>query len=113
MASKIGPRFNKKLASEISPNKTIGGAIINWITTCIVCLSLKYFINYAILDCLILGTIISTFAQIGDLTISSFKRDLGIKHSGTMFLEYGGILDRMDAFIFSAPAAYYVLYLIN
>ena len=113
MASKIGPKFTKKLAPEISPNKTIGGAITNLITACLTCLSLKYFINYSILNCLILGTIISIFAQIGDLTISSFKRDLGIKHSGTMFFEYGGILDRMDAFIFSAPAAYYILFLID
>jgi phosphatidate cytidylyltransferase len=56
---------------------------------------------------------ISIFAQIGDLTISSLKRDLGVKHSGSLFLEYGGVLDRMDAFIFSAPALYYILYLIK
>lgn len=113
VASKIGPKFTKKLAPEISPNKTIGGAIANLITSCIVCLSLSVLINYPILYSLILGAIISIFAQIGDLTISSFKRDLDIKHSGTMFLEYGGILDRMDAFIFSAPAAYYCLCLFS
>lgn len=113
VASKIGPKFTKKLASEISPNKTIGGAIANLVTSCIVCLSLSVLMNYPILYCLILGTITSIFAQIGDLTISSFKRDLGVKHSGTMFLEYGGILDRMDAFIFSAPAAYYCLCLFS
>ena len=113
IASKIGPKFTKKLAPEISPNKTIGGAIANFITICIVCLSLKFFINYSIWKCLILGTTISIFAQIGDLTISSLKRDLGVKHSGSLFLEYGGVLDRMDAFIFSAPALYYILYLIK
>lgn len=113
VASKIGPKFTKKLAPEISPNKTIGGAIANLITSCFVCLSLSVLMNYPILYCLILGVITSIFAQIGDLTISSFKRDLGIKHSGTMFLEYGGILDRMDAFIFSAPAAYYCLCLFS
>ena len=113
VASKIGPKFTKKLAPEISPNKTIGGAIANLVTSCIVYLSLGVLMNYPILYCLILGIITSIFAQIGDLTISSFKRDLGIKHSGTMFLEYGGILDRMDAFIFSAPAAYYCLCLFS
>lgn len=113
VASKIGPKFLKKLAPEISPNKTVGGAIANLITACITCLSLNILIGYPILYCLIFGIIISTFAQLGDLTISSFKRDLGIKHSGTMFLEYGGILDRMDAFIFSAPAAYYCLCLFS
>ena len=113
VASKIGPKFTKKLAPEISPNKTIGGAIANLITSCIVCLSLSVLMNYPILYSLILSAIISIFAQLGDLTISSIKRDLGIKHSGTMFLEYGGILDRMDAFIFSAPAAYYCLCLFS
>lgn len=113
IASKVGPKFTKKLAPEISPNKTIGGAIANLITACLICLSLKIFIGFSILKCILLGTTISVFAQIGDLTISSFKRDLGIKHSGTMFLEYGGILDRMDAFIFSAPAAYYCLCLFS
>ena len=113
VASKIGPKFTKKLAPEISPNKTIGGAIANLITASVICLSLSVLMNYPILYCLILGVITSIFAQIGDLTISSFKRDLGVKHSGTMFLDYGGILDRMDAFIFSAPAAYYCLCLFS
>ena len=113
IASKIGPKFNKKLAPEISPNKTIGGAIANLITSCIICSLLVFVVNFSILECLFFGFIISIFAQIGDLAISSIKRDMGIKHSGTMFLEYGGILDRMDAFIFSAPAAYYCLCLIS
>lgn len=112
IASQIGPKFKKKLATEISPNKTIGGAVANLITTCIICLSLKFFIDYSIIKCIIFGITISIFAQLGDLAISCIKRDLGIKHSGTMFLEYGGILDRMDAFIFSAPAAYYCLRLL-
>ncbi len=113
IASKTGPNFQKKLAPEISPNKTIAGAIANLITSCIVCLSFKYFLDFSFFKCIELGVIISIFSQFGDLTISTFKRDLGLKHSGSLFLQYGGILDRMDAFIFSAPAAYYALYLIN
>ena len=111
IASIVGPKFIKKLAPEISPNKTIGGAVSSLISACLVCLSLKFFINFPILKCLFFGFVVSVFAQFGDLAISSLKRDLGIKHSGTMFLEYGGILDRMDAFIFSAPIAYYFLIL--
>lgn len=112
VASKIGPKFTQKLAPEISPNKTVGGAIANLITSCIVCLLLNYFLEFSILKCIILGTVISIFSQFGDLTVSTFKRDLGIKHSGSLFLNYGGILDRMDAFIFSAPMAYYTIFLI-
>ena len=113
IASKIGPKFTKKLAPEISPNKTIGGAIANLITACIVCATLNFLTDYSIIQCITLGTTISIFAQFGDLTISMLKRDIGIKHSGTLFYEYGGILDRMDAFIFSAPAAYYCLMLLS
>ncbi len=113
IASKVGPKFTKKLAPEISPNKTIGGAMANLITSCVICSLLVFVVNFSILESFFFGLVISIFAQLGDLTISSIKRDLGIKHSGGMFLEYGGILDRMDAFIFSAPAAYYCLCLIS
>ena len=113
VASKIGPKFTKKLAPEISPNKTIGGAIASLTTSCLICSTLIFTVNFTIFESLLFGFVISIFAQLGDLTISSIKRDLGIKHSGTMFLEYGGILDRMDAFIFSAPAAYYCLCLFS
>lgn len=113
VASKIGPKFTKKLAPEISPNKTIGGAIASLMTACLICSTLIFTVNFTVFESLFFGFVISIFAQIGDLAISSIKRDLGVKHSGTLFLEYGGILDRMDAFIFSAPAAYYCLCLFS
>ena len=113
VASQIGPKFKKKLSPEISPNKTIAGSIANLITSCIFCLSLKYLIDFSLTKCLIFGCVISVTAQFGDLAISSLKRDLEIKHSGSLFLNYGGILDRMDAFIFSAPIAYYCLCFIS
>ena len=112
VASIVGKNFTKKLASEVSPNKTIGGAFANLIISCMTCLSLKYFLDFPTFNCIGLGLIISVSSQFGDLTISTFKRDIGIKHSGDLFLDYGGILDRMDAFIFSAPIAYYYLFFI-
>lgn len=111
IASIVGKNFEKKLAPEISPNKTIAGAIANIITSCLACLLLAKLLGFSILSCLLLGAIISIFAQFGDLTVSAIKRDLDIKHSGSFFFEYGGVLDRMDSFIFSAPAAYYFLFL--
>ncbi len=111
-ASRIGP-LNKKylLSPEISPNKTILGSIVNLIACCIICSSM--YPIYPIHKLIYLGIIISVSSQIGDLTISMIKRDLGIKHSGNIFLNYGGILDRVDAFIFSAPCAYYYLFFIT
>ena len=111
-ASKIGPKFKKYLLSpEISPNKTAAGALANLFFTCLICLLLKLYLDFRIIECIMLGLVISIFAQFGDLTISTIKRNLGIKDSGNFFYEYGGILDRMDAFIFSAPAAYYLLFI--
>lgn len=114
MASIIGQKFGKrKLAAEISPNKTVVGAITNVIFSCLSCLLLIKILGFTILQCIMLGIIISVFAQLGDLTISSIKRDLDLKQSSDLFLNYGGILDRMDAFLFSAPAVYYYLFLIT
>ena len=113
-ASIIGPKLPPiHIAPEISPNKTLAGCISNLIFTCGICLLLTKFLNFSIPAALGLGCVISVFAQFGDLTVSTFKRDLGIKHSGSFFYNYGGILDRMDAFIFSAPAAYYYLFMVN
>lgn len=101
----------KHIAIEISPDKTIAGAAANLIFSCLTSLLLMIFLEFNVYQCLGFGIVTSIFAQFGDLTISSFKRDLGLKHSGTLFLEYGGILDRMDSFLFSAPAVYYYLFL--
>lgn len=113
-ASIIGQKIKTSfLSQEISPNKTKAGAIANLLTSCIICLSLTKLLSFSIFQSLILGIIISVFAQFGDLTISSFKRDLELKHSGNLFFNYGGFLDRMDSFIFSAPAAYYCLFILT
>ena len=110
IASKIGPKYKKiYIAKEISPNKTLIGAIANLVGTCTLCL----FLPYSTTINLVVGCVISIFAQIGDLTLSTIKRDIGIKHSSNLFFDYGGIFDRIDAFIFSAPAMYYCLLIIS
>ena len=108
----VGTRFGKhKLAPIVSPNKTIEGSLANFAVTEILCLLFTLFINIKVYQAIILGGAISCFSQLGDLTISTIKRDLGLKHSSGLFYGYGGILDRLDAFIFSAPVAYYLLIL--
>ncbi len=113
-ASKIGPAIPSfRIAPEISPNKTVAGAIACIIATTLVCLLYNVFLSLSIYKCILMGLVTSLFAQIGDLTVSSIKRDLRIKHSGSLFADYGGIWDRIDAFIFSAPALYYTLLLLS
>ncbi len=115
-ASKVGllngKTQPKHIAPEISPNKTLKGSIANLIITCMISLFFIVVIKMNIYQCLIAGIVISFFSQLGDLTVSSIKRDMEIKHSGTLFMDYGGIWDRIDAFIFSAPALYFILHII-
>ena len=53
----------------------------------------------------LLGGILSVTAQVGDLTLSSVKRNLGIKDWAATFPGHGGLLDRFNSLLFAAPAA--------
>ena len=112
IASIVGKKIkNKKpIAEEISPNKTVAGTVAHLLTSVIASVLICTFgMKFNILFSLFFGTIISVFAQLGDLAVSTIKRECNVEHSGTFFLNYGGFLDRMDAFIFSAPAIFYYL----
>ena len=58
------------------------------------------------------GTLISMVALVGDLTASMLKRDGGVKDFGNFLPGHGGLLDRLDGFIFAAPVAYMLLPLV-
>lgn len=61
----------------------------------------------------ILGAILAIVGTIGDLSLSMLKRDLGLKDWSTALPGHGGILDRVDSFIFAAPACYWILMIIG
>ncbi len=104
----FGKRFGKtKLIPEISPNKTVFGAVAGGVCACAAALALGCFLGLGWGYSLAAGVVITFCAQFGDFSISILKRDAGMKHSGELFAGRGGMLDRIAPFLFSAPAAYY------
>ncbi len=97
-----------KLSPELSPKKTIEGAVSGIIGSALLS-GVFALILYKehVFHCVILGVIASFIAQMGDLTASSFKRKMGIKDYGNLIPGHGGIMDRFDSVIFTAPFIYY------
>jgi len=106
---------NKKLYERVSPGKTIAGGIGGLLFSVIATFIGKYFFLpiLSLLDCLVLGILLGIIGQLGDLTESLFKRSAGKKDSGDLIPGHGGVLDKMDSFLFTTPAFYYYLILIK
>ena len=106
----VGMRLGKTpLAPRLSPKKTREGAIGGLVFAGVMSLGLGHLIGLPLVHCLILGLLLGALGQIGDLCESAIKRDLGIKDFGTLLPGHGGILDRFDSLLFTAPIAYYYL----
>jgi len=105
----------RKLAPEISPNKTIAGAVGGTLGAAGISLFLAMvdFVPWTLLFALGAGLCIAVIAQLGDLAESMIKRDAGVKDSGSLIPGHGGILDRVDALLFTVPIFYYVLLFVS
>ncbi len=101
-----------KLCPNISPKKTIEGSIGG--SLCSVAIVLlygllvdkKFGIDISYIKLAVLGVLIAVISQIGDLTASIIKRKYGVKDYGTIFPGHGGVLDRLDSIIATAPLVY-------
>ncbi|GAB6137622.1 phosphatidate cytidylyltransferase [Halanaerobaculum tunisiense] len=97
------------LAPQISPNKTIEGALGGILGSVLGTLIFSLYFNLGYLEAVILGILIAVVAQLGDLAASAFKRDAQIKDSGDLIPGHGGLLDRIDSLLFALPIVYYYL----
>lgn len=111
----FGIRFGKHKLTPISPKKSVEGAIAGLIA-CIVTLMIygyyiqvTYNIPYPLYNYLFMGIAAGTISQIGDLAASMLKRSVNEKDYGNIMPGHGGILDRFDSVLFSAPVIYYYL----
>lgn len=106
----VGTRFGKyKLAPAVSPNKTIEGAFGGLIGGIITALLFQQFflLKASLLETLLLALVIGIVGQLSDLFESLIKRSAGVKDSGNILPGHGGVLDRIDSIIFTAPVLYY------
>ena len=105
----MGKSFGRTRLSDISPKKTVEGAIFGVMGSLIVAELGAWYFNFPAwqISGLMLGTLIGITSLLGDLTESMMKRDAGVKDSGQLIPGHGGILDRTDSYVFTAPLVYY------
>ena len=110
-----GVKFGKrKLFERHSPKKTwegfIGGIMICAVVAVIIS---QYYTEYSVWNWVIMSFIISVFGTSADLVESMFKRSIDVKDSGTILPGHGGVLDRFDGLLISAPLVFVYLYSIT
>lgn len=102
-----------KLTPEISPKKTIEGSIGGIVGSVLFCGIFGWFVVPGLLvHCIVIGVLGGIISQFGDLTASIFKRKMGIKDYGNLIPGHGGIMDRFDSVLFTAPMVYYYIMLV-
>lgn len=106
-----GSFFGKhKIAPEISPGKTWEGAAGATLFIMIIAAAAGPLIGpFTVIESLALAAAMAVTAPLGDFAESLLKRDLGVKDFGTILPGHGGILDRIDALLLSAPVAYWLI----
>jgi len=108
MGKSLGRR---KLYREVSPNKTVEGAYGSVIGAIAVSLLFNRLLSVGLTlkQAVVVGGVIGVVSIVGDLVESMFKRDSGIKDSGSIIPGHGGILDKIDGIVFVSPVLYWIV----
>jgi len=116
MALYLGRSIGKrKLYVEMSPNKTVEGAIGSFIGGFIGIMLVRFTLvqTMPLQTAIALGIAVSFATVIGDLVESMFKRDAGVKDSSSLLPGHGGFLDKIDSVTFAGPAFYWSCLFLN
>ena len=104
-----------KMAPVRSPKKSIeggiGGVVCAGLLSALYALAINHFflgVELGLMQCAIIGAAGSVISQVGDLAASAIKRNHNVKDYGKLIPGHGGILDRFDSMIFTAPVIYYL-----
>jgi phosphatidate cytidylyltransferase len=100
----VGKQFGRrKFLTHISPSKTYAGLVGGVVATTVVVGIALWAVGQPPIHALVLGPLTALAAQAGDLAESVIKRAAGVKDSGDLIPGHGGMLDRVDSFLFAAP----------
>jgi len=108
--------YDRKIAPQISPKKNIGSALLSVVAVMLLSLAYRPFFPDFPLGAmsagiaLLLGALVGIMGLVGDMVGSAFKRDLGIKDSGSLLPGHGGIIDRIGSLCFTLPVVFHVCY---
>lgn len=114
----VGKNYGKNKLSTISlaagsasPNKTVEGALGGFSFCMLFCILGAYLLDWPLFAISggLYGLLISFVALVGDLTASMMKRDAGLKDTGNILPGHGGLLDRIDSYMLTAPACYFFI----
>ena len=110
-AYEIGKRIgSRKLAENISPNKTFEGFLAGlFIGTLFMTLNIAINLDKSYLSSFLVSIVFISLGVVGDLFMSKIKRSIDVKDSGTIFPGHGGLLDRIDSYLISFPFLLIVL----
>lgn len=109
----VGVTIGKhKLCPNLSPKKSVEGAVGGTVGSIVLCCLFAVLMGYGrdtLVSFAVIGFVGSIAAQLGDLSASALKRRMGIKDYGNLIPGHGGIMDRFDSVLFTAPLIYYTV----